>query len=328
MADTTMQHALYHSVLEATTYHKEMYLWKLAETDMDDETRKQKKEHCMNTSRTLRRNYGMHICATHIYMNLGERLTENNRHITVLDVGSRAGRTAAALFTRAPSYAISYTSIDSKINPGAQLPIDIDLMHIGAGTTAPQVTSATPQLIIELLYAKGIDHEHHSFDPLHLSDAELKEKLSRKYDVILIDNDMREQEVQVYEKYRPFMKEEHICVLKRCLNQGCCTSYSAELFLVEYMKRGLIRDYYAQEGSLDTCDDMILVMQTTPMVHRTYFTCQSLTEGLFLNYVAWKHHGILGEMSRGPFTERNLEFIPREESKPQTHTETAAPLDR
>jgi hypothetical protein len=276
-------------------------------------------------------NYHLHVFEKHMYTSLGEYLAENMTSISVLDVGSGIGMTPSALFQNIDS-PISYTSIDFKYNPGEKLPEHVDQMRLGMGL------NRSPQLLLDLISTKHIEHTHLSFHALEVTDDELKDKLTTKYDVIIIDIEPHGQEVKVYEKYRSFMKDEHICIVKHCLCREGHSSYNAEVFLDTYMKRGLIWDYHAQDEIYDRCDDMILIMRTQPITELVFFKCQSLTKGLFSNYVACAREGNkVTPIRRKPgypldigYTERILELDPTQsrENMPERGTETDAQLDQ
>jgi hypothetical protein len=245
-------------------------LWKIIRADSE---RKKLYDEYSQLDMELWRTYYKSIFETHVIFMLGKYMTENRDSISILDVGSGPGKTAKALLSQVNSSAhVQYTSIDYKVTPSA---------------------------VLEM--GKDIEHEHHSFDALAIEEAELERILGEKkkqYDLIIIDIEPHYQEIALYQKFKQFLKEEHLCIIEHCFMQSYA-GWGARAFLTKFVELGHVVDYYAQD-EVDGRKDLYMVMKKTPLCEKTIFKCQALTKGSFCNYVAFAR-------DRG---ERILEFTP------------------
>ena len=67
-----------------------------------------------------------------------------------------------------------------------------------------------------------------------------------KYDIVVIDIEPHGNEIDVYEKIKPFMKPIHICILKHVGSISMFGSVLADRFLDKYVQSKNVIDYFAQ----------------------------------------------------------------------------------
>jgi hypothetical protein len=332
-----LQDTLYRALVSAQEIHESIRRHTLIQEIIPlDPERKRLYDEYRHMRLDLLLKYGMSIFESNVLFMLGKYMSEDVSKISILDVGSGSGKMAKALFSQIkPSVQVQYTSIDYKVVP----------IFESVENAEHEDPLETERAKLDRYFREGkkvyfdsvehIEHEHHSFDALEIEDAELCKTLGlgegkKVYDLILIDIEPHESEIRLYEKFRKFLKEEHICIIPHCFIRTF-GPWFARPFLTKFIELGYILDYYAQDLNLDM-NDMYMVMRRTPC-EKTIFKCQSLTKGLFDEYIADN-----SKSARG-LQERILEFIPgatpsrcpRKDTQPDIHNtdqETGEQLDQ
>jgi hypothetical protein len=263
-----LQDVLYRALVSAEEFTENMHRWgrkpEEAKIDMNtfrkivaaDPERNRLYQEFSQLDLELWKKYKMSIFESNVIFMLGKYMTEDVSELNILDVGSGSGMLANALLSlvKTASVQVHYTSIDYKVKP-------------------------------TLESVENVEHEHHSFDALVIDDSELKKALGerKKYDLILIDIEPHGDEIRLYEKFRNFMKEEHICIIPHCFMQT--GPYFARPFLKKFIELGHMVDYYAQDYRNDS-KDIYMVMKRTVLAEEPKIKCQTLMDGKVVDFIA------------------------------------------
>jgi SAM-dependent methyltransferase len=163
-----------------------------------------------------------------LYNNLGKLLT-TKRQVHVLDIGCGKGMTVQC-FLKDAITPISYTSVDKNQKP-------------------------------DLLNDKIETRNHMKIDVFDVTDIELElELVPNTYDVIFLDIEPHGNEIQVYERFKPFMKSTHMCILKHVSWLDLFGSNFAENFIDKHYHQ--IVDYFAEHtnDTLSETRDTFIIM--------------------------------------------------------------------
>jgi hypothetical protein len=173
--------------------------------------------------------YRLSVRELHLYKELGKRVDG----LSILDIGSGTCMTATAIIENCNSQ-ISYCSIDKNIDPS-------DILQ---------------DLIIENKIT-NFEHYHHDvFEP----DFDAKFSLQNKYDIMLIDIEPHGREIDVYDKFKKFMNNEHLCILKHVAFIDLFGCAFADRFIEKY--NYIIKDYFAERDSNDEIRDVLIIMNS------------------------------------------------------------------
>lgn len=166
-------------------------------------------------------------------LNLYKQLGMQISGLSILDIGSGTFMTARAILENSNSN-VSYCSIDKNENIN---PINI---------------------LNDLITNNKINHFEHHYHDVFETDFDSKLSLTKKYDIMLIDIEPHGREIEVYEKFKKFMNNEHLCILKHVAFIDLFGSSFADKFIEKY--NYIIKDYFAERDINDEIRDILIVI--------------------------------------------------------------------
>jgi hypothetical protein len=169
--------------------------------------------------------YRLSLRELYFFKTLGQNISGK----TILDVGSGTLMTARAIIENCIN-PVSYTSIDRKEDP-----------------------TITVSKMIE---NNKISYSNHHHVDIFEIDIELKDT----YDIIIIDIEPHGKEIEVYEKFKKYMKSEHLIILKHIAFIDLFGSRFADIFIEKYNEN--IKDYFAERSlKYDEIRDIFIIME-------------------------------------------------------------------
>ena len=194
-----------------------------------------------------------------LYKELGNRIGG----LSILDIGSGTCMTASAIIENCNSK-ISYCSIDKNIDP----------------------SNILQNLIIDNMIGY-FEHYHHD---VFETDFNTKIALKNKYDIMLIDIEPHGREIEVYEKFKKFMNDEHLCILKHVAFIDLIGCAFADKFIEKY--NYIIKDYFAERDINDEIRDVLIVINNNAC--KQDLQIQKLAHGKISSWIDDKYESHIG----------------------------------